>query len=286
MALPANLRKKTEMRQIKIISGFLSVFSLLLATCSALSPIPFFQKVSLTPGFYHRSPGSVGFRLFEETQSIESGSILTVRSSFIAPLATETRVVCGSHTISFFPGATVKILADGLQPLSGRIEIISEEALEPLILRAGKFYGEVSDGHLLLEVTPDNGTYIAMRNTGKAWFKDHARKIYELENGRELHFPLFGPTVEMPVLSGFWSDQPSSFFSARKKAVGTTFSPNQNVGEVLEIASDTEAADGSGQSSDNVASDSEELIETAETEKRALPETENAPEPVPADSIP
>lgn len=236
-----------------LLSFFWSVFSLY------ASSLP--DQLTLTPGFYLRSPGSVGFRLPEDGQPVESGSILTVKSSFTSPLATETKIICGSHTISFFPGATVKILADGLQPLSGRIEILSEAALEPLAIRTAKFSGEISDGHLLLEVTPDNGTYVAMRSSGTAWFKDRSRKIFELENGHELHFPLFGPAIEMPVFSGFWSDNPSSFSSVRKKL-----------------------ADRSGEDSAVVASDSEGLVASGTLEKNAPPESDNASAPAFADN--
>jgi len=222
----------------------------------------------LTPGFYLRTPGSVAFRLIDATQTIEPGSILTVKSFFSSPLATETRAVCGSHTISFFPGATVKILKDCLQPLSGRIEITSEAATEPLEIRTAKFSGEISDGRLLLEVTPDNGIFVAMRNRGQAWFKDRSRKIFELENGHELHFPLFGPTVEMPVVSGFWSDQPSSFSSAHKKTTDRAAFFGQKSVEMSEIASDTvsdtashsEKLDASGDASASTADVSSPLL--------------------------
>lgn len=220
----------------------------------------------LTPGFYVRDPGAVAFRLINATQTIEPDSILTVKSFFSSPLATETRAVCGSHTISFFPGATVKILKDSLQPLSGRIEITSEAATEPLAIRTARFSGEISDGRLLLEVTPDNGVFVAMRNRGQAWFKDRSRKIFELENGHELHFPLFGPTVEMPVISGFWSDQPSSFSAARKKSADRVISFDQKSGEASEIASDTVS---------DTASDSEKLDSSDIIEKSAQSESGN-----------
>ena len=227
------------MRQSHIIRIILPAFVFLLVACGVSASTPFPQKIGLTHGFYHRSPDSVGFKLFDDEQTIESGSIITVKPSFSAPLATETKIVCGSHTVSFFPGATVKILAEGLQPLSGRIEILSEAATEPIAIRTARFSGEIYDGHLLLEVTPDDGTFIAMRNRGQAWFKDRTRKIFELENGHELHFPLFGPAVEMPVLSGFWSDQPGSFSSARKKSADGASSFDQKSVETSEIASDT-----------------------------------------------
>jgi len=220
----------------------------------------------LTPGFYVRDPGAVAFRLINATQTIEPDSILTVKSFFSSPLATETRAVCGSHTISFFPGATVKILKDSLQPLSGRIEITSEAATEPLAIRTARFSGEIFDGRLLLEVTPDNGVFVAMRNRGQAWFKDRSRKIFELENGHELHFPLFGPTVEMPVISGFWSDQPSSFSAARKKSADRVISFDQKSGEASEIASDTVS---------DTASDSEKLDSSDIIEKSAQSESGN-----------
>jgi len=232
--------------------------------CLYASSLP--ERLTLTPGFYLRSPGLVGFRLFADGQPIEAGSIVTVKSSFSVPLATETKILCGSHTISFFPGATVKILADALQPLAGRIEIISEASLEPLAIRTARFSGEISDGHLLLEVTPDNGTYVAMRSSGAAWFKDRSRKIFELENGHELHFPLFGPAVEMPVLSGFWSDNPSSFSSVGKKAAD----------RASENAQDAEEADRSDEDSTAVASDSESLNASHISEKSVPPEPEGA----------
>ncbi len=262
-----------KMLRNAIICAAVVLLNLFAAGLSFASP-PLPEQLTLTPGFYLRPPGSVGFRLFEDGQTIESGSILTVKSSFNLPLATETKILCGSHTISFFPGATVKILADGLQPLSGRIEIISEAALEPLAIRTGKFAGEISEGHLLLEVTPDNGTYVAMRSSGVAWFKDQSRKIFELENGRELHFPLFGPAVEMPVLSGFWSDNPSSFSAAGKKVADRAAKKTLDAAE----------ADGSDEDSAAVASDSEALDVSPISEKSLPPESESASDTVSADN--
>ncbi len=269
------------MRLRNIRCGILALLSLLLIVSAALASTPLHHKINLTPGFYYRAPGSVGFKLYEEGQVLESGSILTVKSSFVSPLATETKIICGSHTVSFFPGATVKILADGIQPLTGRIEIISEAALEPLPIRTGKFSGEISDGHLLLEVTPDNGTYVAMRSTGMAWFKDLTRKIFELENGHELHFPLFGPTVEMPVLSGFWSDNPSSFSAAGKKMADRTFSGDQKPGETLEIASAAEELEDPDKTSDKTASDSAGLDVAVGNKEVTLPEYEVSSSSVP-----
>lgn len=262
------------MRQRNIARRILPL-ALLMIVCSGLASTPFPPKIELTPGFYYRSPGSVGFKLCDDNQVLESGSILTVKSSFISPLATETKILCGSHTISFFPGATAKILADGLQPLSGRIEIVSEKALEPLVIHTARFSGEINDGHLLLEVTPDSGTFIAMRNRGQAWFKDRSRKIFELESGHELHFPLFGPTVEMPILSGFWADQPSSFSAARKKIAGRSFPDGLHADETSEIASDTEDAVAVNNTEDT-ASGSNSLDTSNVAEKAILPASGNA----------
>ena len=140
-----------------------------------------------------------------------AGSLLTVRSSFENPVATNSELLVGSHTVTFYPGATVRLLENGLYPISGRLTIMSQPASEPLNLLAQRFSGAILSGNLLIEVTPDEGTYIAMKKKGSAWFKDRARKIFELKNTGQLHFPLFGETVDQPELSGLWSLPPSSF---------------------------------------------------------------------------
>lgn len=173
------------------------------------------SQILLTGSFFCRHPDCVAFSPYVAGEKLPANSILVVRSSIENPLATNSALLVGSHTVTFYPGASVRLMNNGIMPLSGRFSITSSEAAEPVNIFADRFSGSMLDGSLLIEITPDDGAYVAMKNAGSAWFKDRERKVFELNNTRELHFPLFGKTLEQSSLSGFWSVSPSSFAKLR-----------------------------------------------------------------------
>ncbi len=177
----------------------------------------FFEQVSLSGNFYVRNPRSVTFERWEAEDILVADSLLTVRSSVQVPLATDSAMTVGSHTITFFPGAMIRLLKNGIYPVAGRLKIVSAEASEPLNLFARKFSGAITDGTLLIEVTPDNGIFVKLENNGAAWFKDLGRNIFELNHSQQLHFQMFGETLTQSNPSGFWSGPPGSFSSLRPK---------------------------------------------------------------------
>ncbi|HNX75699.1 MAG TPA: hypothetical protein PKM56_08330 [Candidatus Rifleibacterium sp.] len=184
----------------------------LVSQSATASEESFLERVRLKGMFFCRPASGTSFApILPEGKMPPAGSLLTVRFSAENPVATTSELLIGSHTVTFYPGAAVRLLENGLYPISGRLAIVSQPASEPLNLLAPRFSGAILSGTLFIEVTPDEGTYIAMKRKGSAWFKDRARKVFELKNTGQLHFPLFGETVDQPELSGFWSLPPSSF---------------------------------------------------------------------------
>lgn len=134
----------------------------------------------------------------------------------IAPLATDSMVLIGSHTLILYPASSIKILKDGFIPLSGRIELNDEdENCHGLKFCSKKYVGEYVYGNLKIEVTPDSGTFFAMFGEGYAWIKNISRKTVELKRNTELYFPLYGESTTSKSLSGFWNDKPSNFGNLR-----------------------------------------------------------------------
>jgi len=171
--------------------------------------------------FYFRLPGFRSFVLQQNFSGVPSGSLATVRPDVQNPLATDSKMLIGSYTVTMLPGASIKISDRGFVPLAGRF-IISGEGDEPLMFISRAYELHYKSGRLLLEVTPDDGTFIALRNKGDAFVKSLNRSIYDLEAGQEIHFPLFGEARLKKRISGFWSDPPTGFSAARRRPDSTS----------------------------------------------------------------
>lgn len=178
----------------------------------------FRYRVELPENVYLRVPGQTEFSLYKSGDTICPNSLITVKPLAKDSLATDAAILIGSHSLTLLPGSTLRILADGIYPLLGRFEINSETASEPLMIVSRRFTGGYGSGKLLIEATPDNGVFVAMRNKGDAWFKDSYRKIFQLQAGQQLHFPLFGETLQKEGLDGFWAFQPAGFGLLRPHA--------------------------------------------------------------------
>ncbi len=211
-----NPQKKLKPELSAPIALFL-ILAFLFTPCGAVASV-FMGNLRLLGDFYLRRPSGVRFSLLRsnDEEPLTKNSILTVRSSAEYPMATDSRILIGSHTLVCYPGTTLKILSDAITPILGRLEIISREASEPLRILTGKYSGEILDGNVILEVTPDSGTFVVMRDKGNAWFKDMYRRVFVLQPGSQLHFPLFGQTRE-ETAGSFWTAPPSSFSTARTK---------------------------------------------------------------------
>lgn len=249
-------RRTTEL--IFLVVFALQAFVLVPLECAASG---FASQLRCFGDFYLRQPSGVRFTLLNPETRLSENSILTVPASAENPLASDSYLMLGSHTLVCYPGTTIKILSDSITPVLGRLEIISKGSSEPLRIQAKKYSGEILDGNLLVEVTPDSGTFVAMRGKGDAWFKDLSRQIFALNSGSQLHFPLFGPTREESIGS-FWSEPPSSFSSARRK-----ITPLKSAKISTEESSGLNASD-----SDNFSA------EESEDERQLEPETDLEPE--------
>jgi hypothetical protein len=128
-----------------------------------------------------------------------------------------------------------------------------------------------NSGRLLLEVTPDDGTFIALRNKGDAFVKALNRQIFDLAAGQEVYFPLFGEAKLKKRLSGFWSDPPTGFSAARRR-LDSTSSAEEDAEEAEEDAEQTDRTEvtqdsedtGSGDDEKDLDATQEEVAETAD----------------------
>lgn len=172
--------------------------------------------VSFSGPCYFRLPGFHSFVFQDGADSVPEGTLVTVRPDVQNPVASESRLMVGSYTVTLLPGATFKAMRRGFVPLSGRF-LFDGEGNEALIFTTRSFELHYKRGRLLLEITPDDGTFIALRNKGDVFVKALNRHIYDLAAGNELHFPLFGAAKLKKRLSGFWDDPPTGFSSARRR---------------------------------------------------------------------
>ncbi len=229
---------------------------------------------------YFRLPGFRNFVLQHDFSQILPDTLATVRPDVENPMATETRLLVGSYTVTMLPGASLKVAAKGFVPLAGRF-VFEGEGNEPLVFIGRKYELYYRGGALLLEVTPDEGTFIALRNKGDVFVKGLNRSIYDLEPGQEVHFPLFGDAKLKKRLSGFWNDPPTGFSSARRRPDSTSMSEeaaddSENDGNNAEDEEKEADKDQKPDKEDGAASDEERDVgaagETAEVKKAAAAE--------------
>ena len=86
-----------------------------------------------------------------------------------------------------------------------------ENATNSISIVANNCNAGYSYGNFLIEVTPDNGVFFALKNKGSAWVKDVNRKVFELKQGQQIQVPLFGSSVLRNHVEAFWGKEPSSF---------------------------------------------------------------------------
>lgn len=206
--------KKLQFRILLALFFWGSLFS---GIQRAYAETAILHNVTVTGECYVREPGLVNFSLPTTGNYLSVDTIVTVKPSVSNSVATGSTILLGSHTLILFPGSTVRILANGIYPLAGRFELNTKSASEALQINTRKFSAAYNEGNFLIEVTPDNGTYAALRNKGEVWFKDSARRIFQLQPGQQLYFPLFGETQQQERLSGFWAASPASFASVRAR---------------------------------------------------------------------
>lgn len=181
------------------------------------------DSVSFVGPCYFRLPGFRNFVLQQDFVGVPLETLVAVRPDVQHPLATDSKMLVGSYTVIMLPGASIKLSSRGLIPLAGRF-IISGEGKEPLVFAGRAFELYYRSGRLLIEVTPDDGTFIALRNKGDAFVKSLNRSVYDLEAGQEVHFPLFGQAKLKKRMSGFWNDPPTGFSAARRRPDSTSMS--------------------------------------------------------------
>ena len=228
------------------------------------------KPASFAGPFYFRLPGFRSFVLQHDFSGVPLDTLVAVRPDVHNPLATDARMLVGSYTVTMLPGASLKLTARGFVPLAGRF-IFSGEGDEPLVFASRAYELYYNSGRLLLEVTPDDGTFIALRNKGDAFVKALNRQIFDLAAGQEVYFPLFGEAKLKKRLSGFWSDPPTGFSAARRR-LDSTSSAEEDAEEAEEDAEQTDRTEvtqdsedtGSGDDEKDLDATQEEVAETAD----------------------
>lgn len=144
----------------------------------------------------------------KELDSIPNNSIVMIPDTRNASPST---LIFETHSIKVFPGAVFKIIGKILQPLSGRFEFNTDVASGSLSIYTERCNIGYRKGNFLIESTPDNGVFFALKNNGDVWLKDSYRKVYEMVSSQQIHIPVFGETVVKNRLEGFWYDEPAGF---------------------------------------------------------------------------
>ncbi len=144
----------------------------------------------------------------KELDNIPNNSIVMIPDTRNASPST---LIFETHSIKVFPGAVFKIVGKILQPLSGRFEFNTDVASGSLSIYTERCNIGYRKGNFLIEATPDNGVFFALKNNGDVWLKDSYRKVYEMVSSQQIHIPVFGETVVKNRLEGFWYDEPAGF---------------------------------------------------------------------------
>ncbi|GEM_PF-5979835 len=243
-----------------LLSIFIFSYSVTLAQANIVASGSFFFK-------------PLKMRSFEllASESILPGlGTISVLPDTIFPLATSSRLIIGSTSITLYPGAMLKINAGLFQPLSGRFLINNEnEASDHVAFGNRRFMARFYTGEYLLEITPRNTVWIAMRKSGEGWVKDFERRIIEFQPGTEVEIPPFSSTVVKETISSRWEKAPEMAVVREVAAVFSKTLPKDDLAsETGQIASETETAE-EVKDSDNadeeteIASEPHELSEPA-----------------------
>lgn len=205
---------------------------------------------------------------------------ISVLPDTIFPLATSSRLIIGSTSIVLYPGAVMKIDAGLFQPLAGRFFINNEnEASDHVSFGNQRFLARFYTGEYLLEITPRNTVWIAMRKSGEGWVKDFERRIVEFQPGTEVEIPPFSSTVVKEIISSRWEKAPEGAVVRDVAAVfSKTLPEDESASETAKIASDTENVE-----DDEDSGDADDAGEETEIASEAQEITGSAPA---SDSMP
>ena len=163
--------------------------------------------INITGDYYIRLSWSSRY-IRNPLSTIPDNSIISIADNN----ASESFLLLDGHQIKLFPGAVFKISKGSFCPLVGRFEFSSDEtASNSISIIANNCNAGYGYGHFLIEVTPDNGVFFALKNKGLAWVKDVSRKVFELRQGQQVQVPLYGPSVLKNRVEAFWGKDPSSF---------------------------------------------------------------------------
>lgn len=169
------------------------------------------SAVELKGEFVIRLPEATAFVSQKQIDTLPENTIAAVMPNPDCPLASSSVILLASRTICLYPGASIKICKSFFVPITGRFAVSGEGDL-PITIANRYFELKHTSGEALIEITPDNGLYIAMcSKKGNAFVRCQNRKIYDLNKKSELFIPLFGKPKLINRLSGFWAGPPSGF---------------------------------------------------------------------------
>lgn len=228
-----------------------NIVSFVLLFVLAAFPVARAEDVIVTGKVFGKEPAGRVFARMPGTFSVKDFSgIISVPPDSLFPLATDSMIILGSHTITLYPGAMVKILSGTFQPVLGRIAITNENLKsDPLVFCGERFSGQFHTGRLLIEITPEKTAWFAMEKKGTAWIKDFERRIVEFQPGTELEVPPFSPGKTNERLSSRWSNPPAVSVIRNVNAVFSN--------KVLKNSDDATADDGKNEFAADAAVDTE-----------------------------
>ena len=176
--------------------------------------------------------------------------------------ASDTLLILDGHRVKLYPGASFKISKGAFIPLLGRFEFSTSDDDENTInIIANNCNAAYNFGHFLIEATPDNGVFFAMKSKGSAWVKDLYRKVYELKQGQQVQIPIFGQSISKNHLEAFWGKAPSSFGHLGEAGQETAYGI---VGKDSNFSSSSIKSSKESENTDEEDSETEEQPETEE----------------------
>ncbi len=271
------MRRSPHFRGLPVSLLTLFLLAVIIFSAGKLRSAETTVSANFDGSFYFRLPGFRSFVLQHDFKGLPSGSLAAVRPDVQNPLATDSKMLIGSYSVTMLPGASLKLSDRGFIPLAGRF-IIAGEGDEPLVFISRAYELYYKSGRLLLEVTPDDGTFIALRNKGDVFVKSLNRSIYDLEAGQEVHFPLFGEAKLKKRLSGFWSDPPTGFSAARRRPDSTSMAEesvdeddkDEDKDKNKDTIEDKDKLTEDSEESENNAENEDEIADSQNTKREAL----------------
>ena len=192
------------MKKMKLNKVLFALMLLLIASKLFSASLP----IEIDGDYQIRLPDS-GRYVSDKSGKFPDNVIITIPNKNIA---STTFLILDGHKVRLYSGASFKISKGSFIPLIGRFEFSSDdEDLNTINIIANNCNAAYTFGHFLIEVTPDNGVFFAMKSKGSAWVKDVYRKVYELKPGQQVQVPLYGSSVSRNHVESFWGKNPSSF---------------------------------------------------------------------------